>query len=132
MNKKFSPPAVGGTSLFVIFAILCLTVFSLLAVSTVQAGQRLGDSSEKAIIGYYEADCRAEEILAALRAGEVPAGVSQEKGVYSYVCEISDRQVLAVSVYLNGENYEILRWQTMSAARWEADESLPVWNGGNS
>ena len=39
MNKKerFSPPAVGGVSLLVVFAVLCLTIFALLGLATVQA-----------------------------------------------------------------------------------------------
>ena len=36
-RKHFSPPMVGGSSLLVIFAILCLTIFTLLALSTAQA-----------------------------------------------------------------------------------------------
>lgn len=34
MNKKesFSPPAVGGISLLVVFAVLCLTIFGLLSL----------------------------------------------------------------------------------------------------
>jgi len=132
MNKKFTPPAVGGTSLFVIFSVLCLTVFTLLTVSTVRAGQRLGDSTQRAVTDYYAADCAAEEILASLRDGEIPEGVLENNGVYSYVCPVSDTRVLAVEVRVEGDNYEILRWQTISTARWEADDSLKVWDGGNS
>ena len=29
-NDRFSPPAVGGISLLVAFAVLCLTIFALL------------------------------------------------------------------------------------------------------
>lgn len=36
-RQRFSPPAVGGSSLLVIFAVLCLTVFAMLSLSTVQA-----------------------------------------------------------------------------------------------
>ena len=35
------PPAVGGSSLLVIFAVLCLTVFALLTLSTAAADSRL-------------------------------------------------------------------------------------------
>ena len=35
-GTKFSPPAVGGVSLLVVFAVLCLTVFALLGLTTVQ------------------------------------------------------------------------------------------------
>ena len=108
-KQKFSPPAVGASSLLVIFAVLCLTVFALLSIATVRADGRLGDKVEEAVIGYYQADCQAEEILARLRNGEMPAGVTLEHGVYTYACPISDTQVLAVQVYLDEDNYQILR-----------------------
>ena len=132
MDKKknrFSFPMVGGSSLLVIFAVLCLTVFALLCLSTVQAGRRLSDASAAAVENYYQADARAEEILARLRAGELPEGVTAEGTVYSYECPISDTQTLMVEVRLEGETYTILRWQAVSSVEWEADDSLLVWDG---
>lgn len=130
-KERFSPPAVGGSSLLVIFAVLCLTVFALLGLSSVQASGRLSDASAQAVSAYYTADCQAEEILAALRQGEVPEGVRQEEnGVYAYTCPISDTQALEVRVRVDGGTWTVLRWQAVSTARWEADESLDLWDGG--
>ena len=64
--KKSAFSAVGISSLLVIFAVLCLAVFALLSVSTVQAQNRLAESSREAVLGYYRADCEAETVLAAL------------------------------------------------------------------
>ena len=61
-RKHFTPPVVGGSSLLVIFAVLCLTVFTLLALSTVRADNRLSDASVKAVSDYYAADMEAEII----------------------------------------------------------------------
>ena len=36
-EHRFSPPAVGGSSLLISFAVLCFTIFALLALETVQA-----------------------------------------------------------------------------------------------
>ena len=130
-KERFSPPAVGGGSLLVIFAVLCLTVFALLGLSGVQAGGRLSDASAQAVSAYYDADCRAEEILAALRQGVVMEGVRREAdGIYAYTCPISDTQALEVRVRLDGEDWSVLRWQAVSTAQWEADESLDLWDGG--
>ena len=123
-------PGVGISSLIVIFAVLCLTVFALLSVSTAQSQQRLAGSMRSAVTGYYSADCAAEEILARLRAGEIPEGVKTEGDIFGYYCPISDTQTLAVSVQLSGTEYTILRWQAISTADWEAEEKLPVWGGG--
>ena len=108
-KRRMPMPAVGGSSLLVIFAVLCLTVFALLALSTVQAGSRLSDRSAQAVLDYYQADSRAEEILARLRRGEVPQGVETEgEDLYVYACPISDTQTLMVEVRVEGQAYTVL------------------------
>ena len=125
-ERRSSPPAVGGSSLLVIFAVLCLTVFALLGLSSVQANGRLSDASAQAISGYYTADCQAEAILSRLRAGELPEGVTVSDGLYT---SISDTQTLAVEVRLDGADWTVLRWQAVSIAAWESDDTLSVWDG---
>ena len=122
-------PVVGGSSLLVIFAVLCLTVFALLSLSTVQAGGRLSEASAQAVADYYEADRAAEEIFARLRAGEQPDGVTETDGVYGYTCPVSQTRQLRVELLQDGEDWTVLRWQTESVADWEADEFLDVWDG---
>lgn len=128
-KTSFTSPAVGISSLLVMFAVLCLTVFALLSVSTVSADVQLAERSRAAIAGYYQADCQAEAVLAQLRAGEIPSGVTVDGSRYSYLCKISDTQALAVAVALDGADYTILRWQVISTAQWQADNKLPVWAG---
>lgn len=127
-QRRCSISLVGLSSLLTIFSVLCLTVFALLSVSTAQANQRLREHAAAAVEGYYAADCEAEAILACLRAGEQPDGVTEENGVYSYTCAISETQTLAVEVTVEGASYQVLRWQAVSAVRWQAEEYLPVWN----
>ena len=128
-KKRFAPAAVGVSSLLVIFAVLCLTVFALLSVSTVQADLRLSESANQAIQGYYEADWQAEAILAQLRKGDCPPNVKEQDGIYSYACPLSDTQILAVDVAVDGAEYTVLRWQAVSTTDWLSDDSLPVWDG---
>ena len=123
-------PPIGGSSLFVIFAVLCLTVFALLSLSTVRADQSIQQASVRAVTDYYAADRAAEEILSQLRAGQCPQGVADRgEGHYTYTCPISDQQQLAVEVVVTGETYTVLRWQAVSTLDWQADEQLTVWNG---
>ena len=122
-------PPVGGSSLLVIFAVLCLTVFALLSLSTAQAGSRLSARSAAAVTAYYDADLQAEETLARLRAGELPDGVTEQDGVFSFTCTVSDTQALEVSVRLEQDGYTILRWQTVSTTDWQPDDSLHLWEG---
>ena len=120
---------VGISSLLVIFAVLCLTVFAVLSVSTAQAQLRLAESTRRAATGYYSADCCAEEILARLRGGEHPENVKKDGDTYTYACKISETQVLAVRVTVNGTDYKILQWQAVSVAEWNTEDKLPVWDG---
>ena len=128
-KRKGAFPPVGISSLLVIFAVLCLTVFALLSVSTVRADRTLSDNAAAAVEGYYRADYAAEQTLARLRAGERPDGVTEINGIYCYAHPISDTQTLVVEVSVDGTDYDILRWQAVSTARWQAGDQLPIWNG---
>ena len=112
------------------FAVLCLTVFALLSLTTVRADVRLADASVQAVSDYYAADRAAQTILARLRGGEMPEGVTSMGGnLYAYSCPVSDRQQLEVEVEVDGTAYRILRWQTVPTGEWESDDSLEVWDG---
>ena len=129
-RERFAPPAVGGISLLVVFAVLCLTVFALLSLTTVRADERLGDASAEAVQAYYAADCAAQEILARLRLGETPEGVIFLVDRAMYSCPISETQELEVSVELglNG-SYRVLRWRAVPTGEWTADGGLDLWDG---
>lgn len=128
-KERFSPPALGGSSLLVVFAVLCLTVFALLSLSTVRADGRLGDAAEKAVTGYYQADTQAQEILARLRSGEVPEGVESRGETYSYSCPISETQRLDVQVKVQGSSYQVLRWQAVASGEWNPSDRMEIWEG---
>ncbi len=130
MAKKLrlSPPVVGGSSLLTIFAVLCLTVFALLSLSTVLANGRLNQASVAAVSEYYVADTMAEEIFARLRQGEMPSGVTKINEVYTYSCPISENQALHVELQETAEGWDVLRWQAVVTAQWEED-TLDLWDG---
>ncbi len=132
-ERRFSPPAVGGSSLLISFAVLCFTIFALLALETVQAGKRLSDASAEAAAAYYEADCAAETILAQLRSGHRPENVSVEHtpegDLCTYSSPISDTQTLEVEVLLHDRSWEIRRWQAAPSSDWTTDDRIQVWDG---
>lgn len=128
--KHRIPTGFGLSSLLVIFGVLCLCVFVMLSLSTAQTQERLSLEAQAAVTDFYEADSRAQEILAQLRSGQIPQGVTEEGGVYRYSCPISQNRTLTVAVRIRGTDYEILQWQTVSTGRWQPEEYLPVWQGG--
>ncbi len=128
-KERFSPPAVGGSMLLVIFAVLCLTVFAVLSLSTVQAEKRLAEGAIQAVTAYYEADCRAEMIYAWLRNGEKVEGVEQEGDQYRYVCPISENQKLVVELQYKDREWSVLCWQAVAQAEIGEDDNPKVWDG---
>lgn len=140
-KSTFSPPALGGSSLLTVFAVLCLTVFALLSLSTVRADLRLAQRSRQAVQDYYAADAQAQEILARLRTGApLPEGVSVEtvsvdyadhgEEIHSYTVPIADTQELQVEVRMDApDDYEVLRWQVVNTGEWSFDGGLEIWDG---
>lgn len=128
-DTRFSPPAVGGSSLLVIFAVLTLSVFAMLSLSTVQAEKRIGESAAQGVQAYYEADRQAEEVFARLRSGEMVEGVEQTENRYSFRCYISEHQHLDVVLSCEEGQWQILRWQAVATPEPIKDNVLPVWDG---
>ena len=128
-KQRSQVSVVGGSSLLVIFSVLCVAIFALMSLTSATNDTKLNDKSLQAVSDYYAADCAAEEILAQLRQGIVPEGVRLEDGVYSYVCPISETLELRTAVRVNGTDYEVLRWQAAPSMAWELDEHILVWDG---
>ena len=127
-KERISPPAIGGSSLLVVFAVLCLTVFSLLALSSVLAEKRMADVSAQAVIDYYEADLEAEAIFARLRAEETVSGVEIDGNTYCYSCAVTENQILEVELAKNTEGWKVVRWQVIAQSE-PINEAIPVWDG---
>ena len=128
------PAAVGGSSLLVIFAVLCLTVFALLTLSTAAADSRLSQDAADAVEAYYQADSQAEALWARFRAGERPEDVTETaedagSTLYEDSVPVSQGQELRVSLRLEDGIWTVVQWQAVSTADWQADEDLTVWDG---
>ncbi len=126
-KENFRLPTVGVSSLLMIFAVVCLVVFALLTISTVQGQGRLAQQSWDAVERYYEARNQAHTLLAELRVGKLPQGVNVSEGKYSFRCPMGETQYLQVEAKIEEDQVDILRWQVCSGENWEAEESLPVW-----
>lgn len=119
----------GSSALMVIFAVLCLAVFAVLALSGALAGQRLENVSVESITAYYEADAEAEAMLARIRGGDLPDGVKKDGDIYSWSCPIGDTRQLLVKAEVKGKEYKILQWQTAYTADWTGEDTLNLWDG---
>ena len=127
-HHRISAPAIGGSSLLAIFALLALTVFALLSLSTVQAEKRMADAAARSVADYYAADLEAERIFARLRAGETVDSVAVKGNNYSYACAISEHQILKVQLEKKEDTWYVCRWQVIASPE-PISETLPVWDG---
>ena len=127
-QRKFQAPMVGGSSLLVIFAVLCLTVFALLSLNTVLAEQRLSQTYGEQVEQWYAADLHAQEIFARLRAGETVPGVTCAEDLYSYSVPVSGHQTLEVTLRHKDGSWKVISWQSVAVPE-TGDSTLPVWQG---
>ena len=127
-RERSGPAAVGGSSLLVIFAVLCLTVFALLSLSSAQAERRQADAATDSVRAYYDADLLAQEVYARLRSGETVAGVRQNDGIFEYEIPVSQRQILLIRLVKTDDIWSVLRWEAVPMES-EMDDSLDVWKG---
>ena len=130
---------VGSASIVLVFAVLCLTVFSLITLIVAKNNKSLADTEAKLVTNYYEADALAEKILAEIvEAGDIPdsvRGVEIEKhwdmalemDVASYICPLSDEKELYVKLAFDWDRIEVVNWQMLDIGEWEFDDSLGVW-----
>ena len=128
-NSNPSSGTPGGSALMVVFAVLCLTVFAILVLSTVLSDAKRSDSYAEGVSAYYAAEAEAEETIATLRAGVWVPGVSYQDGIYSFSCEISDTKALAVRVRIGDGSWEVLSKNVVYTAGWQAEGGVTVWDG---
>jgi hypothetical protein len=132
---------VGSASIVLIFAVLCLTVFALISLSSVKNDKALTDSNVKLVKAYYEADTLAECILADIMSGglqETVRGIEITTGfdmdifadTVSFDVPILNDKVLHVAAAFGFDGTEILIWSMRDLREWhENEDHLPVWDG---
>ena len=130
MKKReyLTAPATGGSSLLVIFAVLCLVIFSLLSLNTVLSEKRISEASARVAEDWYAADLQAQEIFARLRAGERVDGVMQTGQTYAYAVPVSGHQTLLVVLKEKEGCWEVVTWRSEAHGE-DVNTHLPVWQG---
>jgi len=133
---------VGSASIVLVFAVLCLSVFSLITFVVAGNSKALVDSEAQLVKGYYEADMLAERILAEiLKSDIIPENIlgvdigvtwdmERNADIVQYVCPLSGSEKwLYVKLSMSMGSYEILSWKMSDSSDWAADEGMDVWLG---
>lgn len=138
---KQNAVGLGGASLILIFSVLCLAIFAILAFASANREWALTEKLKSSATAYYEADGRAVEIEAKLRAalarGEVPetidgVPVTAAGETFSYTCPIDRRRALSVTLAWNGKALRVIGWHETNVADWTPQEGVDVWKGDSN
>lgn len=154
--------ATGIPSLFLIFAVLCLAVLSLLSLGSSRSELNASRLSMQQTEAYYNACAQATDKVNNLQGEAVEAynQADSESDYFSLIQKIaekdsdftwdarqqtllfsesiSDTQQLTVKLKLSYPEtdkdsfIQILQWQTDSTASWNPDNSQSVYKGGKS
>lgn len=146
---------VGSASIVLIFAVLCLTTFSLIAYIVASNNKAIVDAETELVTGYYEADALAERIMLEVETlGIVPMGYdsgNETIGIIALylkydeqldtdiaffhvpILNIEQNEISHKSLYVsfaeNGGSFDILSWRMVDTDEWQADGSVNVWTG---
>ena len=139
MNK--SGIGVGSASIMLVFAVLCLTIFSLITYVVAGNDKALVDARVNLVRGYYNADHKAEVIIDNILSAdtipdevggvEINRGWDEELGLettyFSY--PVADTKALFVNIAIIDNSFKILAWKMYDTDDWAYDGSLNLWTG---
>ena len=145
MNPREEKPiglSVGSASMIMIFAILCITVFSALSFATAVAERKTAERFAETTAEYYQADSEATRIkkeiekslIAGAGAGEAAAAqgavYDQDNETISYGVELKNGSSrLDVELGWDGSEFRVKRWEKTELEAWNAPTDLEVWDG---
>jgi len=142
MKQNIRGVGIGTPSLVMILAVLCLTVFAVLTLSTANVESALVERRAAFVAGYYEADTKATIIRAQIleNAGnglfpdmidgvDVAYEDSPDGILVTYTIEVNDVLDLFVKLRIFDHRDVVLEWRTVYSQDWEADDSIEVWDG---
>lgn len=136
---------VGSASIIMVFAVLCLTIFSVLSFTTSSSDLRLSQRASKSISDYYLAEYRAEDKvlqisnqvkkdgnLDSLKALSGEISKNSSEFTFSFTEPVDDRRMILVELAFDKNNdITITRWNLLSSSDWIPDNSMDVWSGMN-
>lgn len=148
-GRKLSGINTGLSSIVMVFAILCLTIFAVLSLVTAESEKKLVEKSASSVENYYAADSACEAILG--RVYEAWKGCSSledmetklssmddmpedlnmavEDGMLyiSYSQWADENQSLQVVLAADAQDLQIKAWQLVRTGEWNIDEHIHVW-----
>ena len=138
MKQYPSRMGVGTSSILLILVVVSLTLFASLSLIQARADASLTEKTAVSTAAYYEADARAQVVLAALDDA-IAQGLSLESldgvtkqadGTYAFSVDASDGHALMVTVDGSGGRCNILAYRYENAETWAGQDTGTLWQGG--
>jgi len=135
---------IGGSSILVIFVLLCLTTFAILAVVSANSSYNLAARVVIASDNYFNADSQAEIILSQIsealndqnnffdslnELGVSFAITSYGYGVIMYGVPIDDVRHLYVELLISDFDFDIVSWRVDIGQLPEFGGGAAIWDG---
>ena len=132
---------VGSASIVLVFAVLSLTVFSLITYVVASNDKALVVAEAQLVKGFYEADSLSERIVAEILASDyIPASIQGidiehywdmylDAEVVEFTCPVSDKKALYVRFAAREDSHDILTWRMYDTDEWDFNDRLNVWLG---
>ena len=130
---------IGSSTLIMIFALLCLVVFSLLAYKTALNEKNLALKISNETKAYYEADYKATKIKNKIENNitngkSIASLVDYEKNrngsnYIGYSVKIDENKKLFVELRRSGSNLKVVKWTEVNEASEDYSNKLDVWGG---
>ena len=146
-DRKGSAPMLGGASIIMVFAVLCLTIFAVLTLLTADSERRLSESYALSTENYYKADTAATAFASSLTEGMQTGGRdgfrrAAETAGAELVTEnadgtlrteklfsIDENQALYMVLESSDTEVRVLCRQVVYTGEWAPDDGLQLWNG---
>ncbi len=144
-EKKVPKVSIGIISLVIILTVLCLTIFSVMTLTTAINERSLSRKTAEAVENYYQAEayCSAlaneigrlwekegsiDSLQEFAKTNKVDCQLEKSEIYFSYHYPIDAGQALFVTISV-GNTFQIRQWAVQSTKEWVADQSLQVWDG---
>lgn len=138
MRKYPSRMGVGASSILLILVVVSLTLLASLALIQARADAALTQKTAISSAAFYDADARAQAMLAALDDAiakglppeSVEGVVRQETGVYAFSVGASDGHALFVEVEILHGSSAVTSYRYENAEEWAGQDEGTLWQGG--
>lgn len=124
MNDRPARLHVGMATVVTVFAVLALTIFSVLTLVSAHSEYELAEISAEAVQSYYEAEATLTD-----RVRLLCESLSPEVEATDYVLAepIDHARVLVCTVRADADGAEIRAWRVENAAEWSPQTQIGVW-----